>query len=77
MPLSEAHSPPESEMVRLGPLCCLPALLREFGVEPGPLFARFGLAEAVFLDPDFQISIVMRASLLAACARESACPSSP
>ena len=74
MPLSEAHSPPEAEMVRLGPLCCLPALLREFGVEPGPLFARFGLAEAVFLDPDFQISIVMRASMLAACARESTCP---
>ena len=61
-------------MARVGAFCYLPALLRDLGTEPGPIFARFGLDESNFANPDAEISAVVRIGLLVVCSRETGCP---
>ncbi|MFO1406343.1 MAG: AraC family transcriptional regulator [Steroidobacteraceae bacterium] len=62
------------EDLSAAPLVGLPALLEEFGVEPGPLLERFGLDPAVAGDPRARVSFEQVGRLLLACADISGCP---
>ncbi len=61
-------------MVRIAPTMCVPALLREHGVDPVPLLAEFDLTPAQFDEPDYTLSFHVRSLLLARCAQASRCP---
>ena len=59
--------------VRVGPMLNLPALLRSFGVKPGPVFAGTGLGVGDFNDPDHRISYLACSRLLARSAEATGC----
>jgi AraC-like DNA-binding protein len=66
--------PPEAGAIRAGPILVIPDLLREFGVDPQPLFKTVGLPLSSLGDPDMSIPFKQVGELLSACARETACP---
>ncbi|MFK7845097.1 MAG: AraC family transcriptional regulator [Rhodothermales bacterium] len=59
--------------VRVGPLMGLPALVRELGFDPDPLFASSGFNPSQFSDPDTEVSFVSAGKLLARCVTETGC----
>ena len=59
--------------VRAGPMLNLPALLRSFGVGPGPVLAGVGLDVGDFNDPDNRIPYLACTRLLARCAEVTGC----
>ena len=64
----------EEGSVRMAPLLVVPALLRELGVDPGPLIAEAGLDPALFADPDNIIPFADGGRFLALCASRTGCP---
>ena len=76
--MSTSHAsrppPPEAGAIRAGPIFVIPGLLREFGVDPEPVFNAAGLQLNSLDDPDKPISFKRVCDLLSACARETACP---
>jgi AraC-like DNA-binding protein len=60
-------------VVRVGPLMALPALVRDLGCDPDPIFASAGLNPAQFANPDFEIPFVPGSKLLARCATAAGC----
>jgi AraC-like DNA-binding protein len=66
--------PPKHGMIRVAPMAAIPALLREFGVAPGPLLKKFGLSEEIFFQPDRTIPFEMLGRVVNTCARETGCP---
>jgi len=72
---SESFAPPQKGMVRIAPLGAIPEVLREFGVDPGPLLRQFGLSEEVVADkPDATLPFTTVGSLVKACAQQTGCP---
>jgi AraC-like DNA-binding protein len=60
--------------LRLGTYHALPTLLRECGVDPGTLLARFGLREEHLLDEDRRLGHEPSVALLSACATATGRP---
>ena len=60
-------------MVRIGPLMNLPALVRDLGCDPNPIFVDMGFNPDQFTDPDTEISFISGSSLLARCVVETGC----
>lgn len=56
-----------TSVVRVGPLMGLPALVRELGCDPAPLFRDAGFEMATFDDPDARVPYVAGSRLLARC----------
>lgn len=65
------HSAPGE--VRIGPLRALPAVLREWGVQPGRAFARAGVEPRVFDDADSRLPFEVLSRLLDICSELSGC----
>ena len=61
-------------MARVGPTMSIPSLLREHGVDPGPLLAEFDLTPGHFDEPENVISVTTRYRLLHRCAEATQCP---
>jgi hypothetical protein len=61
-------------IVRVGPLTGVPAVLRELGHQPGPVFAAAGFELTQFTDSDNEISYVGASRLLARCVAVTECP---
>jgi len=61
------------EIVRVGPLMGLPALVRDLGCDPDPIFASAGFNLAQFEDPDNTIPFVPGSRLLARCVEATGC----
>lgn len=59
--------------VRIGPLMGLPALVRDLGYDPAPLFASEGFSLAQFNDPDIEVPFVPTSRLLARCVEATGC----
>ncbi len=59
--------------VRVGPLMGVPAVLRELGREPEPVFDSAGLGLAQFADADTEISYLAASRLLARCVAATGC----
>jgi len=59
---------------RVGALCLLPALLRELGLELGPLLSSAGLPPAALDSPDNRVPYPALGRLLAESARAAGCP---
>ncbi len=53
--------------MRVAPLMAIPALLRELGCDPEPLFKEAGFTLAEFEDPEHKIPYVAGSRLLASC----------
>ena len=68
------EAPPRLGEIRVAPLCHIPDLLREFGVEPADFLVRLGVSEYIFEDPDNTILYTTMGSLLKECAHETDCP---
>ncbi|WP_413891944.1 AraC family transcriptional regulator [Candidatus Skiveiella danica] len=66
--------PPDSGMIRVGPLLVIPGLLREFGLDPVTVFEGVGLPLATLADPEETIPFRLMCHLLAACVGATACP---
>jgi len=64
----------EEGSLRMAPLLVVPALLREMGVDPGPLIAEAGLDPPLFADPDNTIPFTDAGRFLALCASRTCCP---
>jgi len=64
---------PASSIVRVGPLMGIPAVLRELGVDPEPIFASGGLTSTQFEDPDTELSYAPGSRLLARCVEAAGC----
>lgn len=60
-------------IVRVGPLIGLPALVRDLGCDPDPIFAGAGFNLAQFEDPDVEIPFVLASRLLARCVEATGC----
>lgn len=60
--------------VRMGTSQPIPALLRDFGLDPAQVVQEAGLALALFDDPDNLLTYKARGRLLAHCARRTGCP---
>jgi AraC-like DNA-binding protein len=60
-------------VVRVGPLTCIPAVLRGLGQEPEPVFDSVGLKVAQFADPDTEISYLAASRLLRRCSTATGC----
>ena len=60
-------------IVRVGPLIGLPALVRDLGCDPDPIFAGAGFDLAQFADPDVEIPFVSASRLLARCVEATGC----
>ncbi len=60
-------------VVRVGPLMSVPAVLRELGRDPEPIFASAGLKPAQFADADTEISYVAAGRLLARSVAATGC----
>ena len=61
------------EVVRIGPLMNLPALVRDLGYDPGPIFSSLGFDPEQFTNPDTEVSFVRESQLLARCVAETGC----
>lgn len=59
--------------VQVGPLVNLPAILKELGCDPEPVFREFGFSLEVFADPYQRIPFVRGSHLLARCHELTAC----
>lgn len=59
--------------VRVGPAQVIPALLREFGVNPAEVLAEVGVAPALFNDPDKPMSFALRSRIIKHCVDRTAC----
>ena len=66
------HSPVNS-VVRVGPMMSIPAVLRELGSEPGPVFPSAGFKLTQFADPDTEVSCLAASRLLARCVAATGC----
>jgi AraC-like DNA-binding protein len=64
---------PVDGVVRIGPLMSIPAVLAEFGCEPGPVLDSVGLKPIQFEDPDVKILYVTGSKLLARCVAATGC----
>ncbi|MEA3278695.1 MAG: AraC family transcriptional regulator [Pseudomonadota bacterium] len=64
---------PAEGVVRVGPLMGLPALLRDLGCDPDPLFASAGFNPAQFTDPNVEIPFIPGSKLLARCVTATGC----
>lgn len=64
---------PVAGAVRVGPLASVPALVREFGLDPGPVFGAVGLSPDQFENPDLPVPYVAAGRLLAHCVRATGC----
>ncbi|MEA3277780.1 MAG: AraC family transcriptional regulator [Pseudomonadota bacterium] len=73
VPARRQKGAPFDGFVRAGPLTGLPALLRDLGCDPDPIFASTGLDPARFLDPDVEIPFVPVSRLLARCVAATGC----
>lgn len=60
--------------MKVGPIAALPALLREFGIDPAVVLARHGLASTAFDDRDNRLPMTLAARLIDDCARLTGCP---
>lgn len=58
----------------MGPLCAIPALLAEHGLEPSRVLAEAKLPRDVFDDPDHRVPFDAAGRLLALCAERTRCP---
>jgi AraC-like DNA-binding protein len=67
------HAPPPQGMLRVAPILCVPDLLREFGVDPGPLLEQAGIAADLLGNPDNVIAMAKVGSLTKACVRATGC----
>lgn len=54
--------------LRMHPILCVPALLRELGVEPDPIIERSGINPRAFDDPENRVPFSAVGRLLAICA---------
>ncbi len=62
-------------MIRIAPLGAVPALLREFGIEPEPLLRAHGIKNTkAFKDPEATMPFAMAGRLLKTCAERTLCP---
>jgi AraC-like DNA-binding protein len=66
--------PPEPGTIRVSPLLVIPVLLREFGVDPAPVFRDAGLSMNSLADPEGTVPFGIVCNLLAACAEATVCP---
>ena len=71
-----AHSsPPQLGMIRIAPLGAVPALLREFGIDPEPLLRAHGIKDTeTFKDPEATMAFAIGGRLLKTCAERTLCP---
>lgn len=60
-------------VVRAGPLMAIPALLREFGVAPGPVLRAAGFRTLQFEDPETRIPYLSADRLLKRCVEVTGC----
>lgn len=60
--------------VRIAPTMAIPSLLHEYGVDPVPLLAEFGLTPSQFDEPENVLSYDSRSRLLSRCAEATRCP---
>ena len=60
-------------VVRVGPLMSVPAVMRELGCDPEPLFRSAGFAVAQFDDADARIPYLAASRLIARCTEATAC----
>lgn len=60
--------------IRIGPALPIPAILREFGVEPGPVLASAGLDERLLEHPDNRVSFKVLAGLMHQAIAATDCP---
>ena len=60
--------------VRVATVQVIPALLRDFGLDPAAVIREAGLAPELFDDPDNLLGYKARGRLLAHCARRTGCP---
>lgn len=63
-----------AEDLRVQPLLGVPALLREFGIDPGAALERVGIDPRVFLDPEQRVPFEQVGRLLVECATLTGCP---
>jgi len=70
---AHGHHAPAPGFVRVGPLMHLPALMRELGSDPDPIFDDMGFSSAYFSDPNYEIPFVSGSRLLARCVTETRC----
>ena len=64
---------PGNATVRVGPLSELPALLRDLGCDPDPIFAAAGFETKQFMDPDTKILYLQGSILLAGSVAATGC----
>jgi AraC-like DNA-binding protein len=64
--------PPGS--ARIGPICSIPGLLAEFGVDTAELLSELDLAPDLFADPEHVMAHADAGRLFAACAARTGCP---
>lgn len=60
--------------VRVATTMAVPALLQEYGVDPAALLAEFGLAPAIYDDPENMIPFATSCRILRRCAEATGCP---
>lgn len=60
--------------VRVATTMAVPALLQEYGVDPAALLAEFGLAPAIYDDPENMIPFDASCRILRRCAEAAGCP---
>lgn len=63
-----------TEGIRIGAVLPVPGLLREFGVDPEALFAKVGLTEQHFDDPERKVGYETLGRTLELCAAVTRCP---
>jgi len=63
-----------SDDIRVGPVTPIREILREHGVDPGPVLERAGLAERLLEDPDNRVGFDVIARLAHEAALASDCP---
>ena len=59
--------------VRVGPLMSLPAILREFDCDPGPILDGLGFRPDQFVDPDHELPFIALSHLIARCVEATGC----
>ena len=60
--------------VRVGPLLPIPAILREYGIDPLGVLAHVGLDSRLFDDPENRVSMEALGRMLDVCSRLTRCP---
>ncbi len=62
-----------STFVRVGPVTCLPGLVRDLGCDPEPLFASLGVDYTRFADPDYEMPFILSSRLVSRCTAATGC----